>query len=242
MDSGEPTIKPFEEIAGACRLLVRPPFATILLLEIFLAVVSASVGDLVGSPPADEFDVLLTVGSLFFGAVSIYLHIAATLAAGGTGEGSGEGWIRAAFRHRCFWRYVGALLLSIFLILLGTLAFVIGGMIVGSWVALSQTAVVLEKKRPVEAVNRSNELTRPVRKAVAIIFTVFWLPVLASAAVFVVMEVRLDLVPRVLVDVASTVLALAATVAFARVYVKLGGTPTPPLQTLLYKAEAGSPR
>jgi hypothetical protein len=239
MESGERTIRPVVEIAAAFRLLARPPFVTILLLQVFLSVAGASIGR-VGDQRADEFGFLLMTGSLSFAAVSIYLHVAATLAAGGTGEGSSEAWIRAAFRQRCFWRYIGATLLSVFLIMLGMLALVIGGIVIGSWVALSQAAVVLERKRPVEAVNRSNELTRPVRKPVAIIFTVFWLPVLASAVAFIVLEIRLDLVPQVLIDVTSAVLGLAATIAFTRVYVKLGGTPTPPLQTLLYKANAGS--
>src|SRR5918999_1813105 len=104
MESNGPTIRPLEEIAAAFRLLTRPPFRTLLLLSFVLGLVSASIADLVGPDPAPEYGFLLTSSTLFFAFASIYVHIAVTLAAGGSGEGSAEGWIRAALRRRCLWR------------------------------------------------------------------------------------------------------------------------------------------
>src|SRR5918911_835247 len=45
-------------------------------------------------------------------------------------------------------------------VMAGTLMLVIGAIVVGSAVALTQPAVVLERKRPVAAINRSGELTK----------------------------------------------------------------------------------
>jgi hypothetical protein len=241
MDSGEQTIKPFAEIGAAFRSLVQRPFSTIFLLELLVAIASASIADLIGPMPSEEYGFLGFVSTFFSLTVSVYLQIAMTLAAGGNGEPSAEGWIRAAMRHRCFWRYIGVTILSILIIMLGLIALVVGAILVGAGISLAQAAVVLERARPVAGINRSTELTRPVRKPMSIMFAVFWMPVIAFTIVLMILEVRLDLIPQMLVSIPSTALTMGATIAFTRVFVKLGGAPTPPLQTLLYKAKAGSP-
>lgn len=242
MDGEAPSIHPGAEIGAALRLLVRPPFSTILLLELLFTVASASIADLIGPTPSEEFGFLGLGSTFLFGIVSLYLQIATTLAAGGSGERSAEGWIRAALRHRCFWRFVGVTILSLLYIMLGLLLLVVGAIVMGAGISLAQPAVVLERAGPGAGITRSSELTKPVRKPMGIMFSFFWLPVVGFAIVLWILEIQLDFIPQILVSIPSTALTMAATVAFTRVFVKLGGAPAPPLQTLLYKSSAGSPR
>jgi hypothetical protein len=242
MESGGPTIEPWTEIRAGFSLLVRPPFVTILLIEIFLGVVAASMWELMGPDPEPELEFLGAVAPVFFLAATIYLQIAMILAAGGHAERSAEAWVRAALRHRCFWRFLGTSFIAVILILVAPIALVVKGLVAVTSVALAQSAVVLERTRPGESFRRGAELAEPARKAVAIMFAVLYLPSLVVGTMFLLFEIDLDLPLQLAADVGTSLLAGAATVALTRVFVKLGGAPTPPVQTLLYKQRAGSSR
>lgn len=238
MQSNGAAIDGLREARTGVVLLFRRPFATIVVVTVLLGVAATNIGELIGAEPTGELGLLAMSADTFFLVTSIYLEIATILAAGGNGEGSAEGWIRAAVRHRCFWRFLAASFVMVFLILLGAVAFVVGAVVVASAVTLAQPAVVLERLGPVVAQRRSAELTRPVRKAVGIVFVLFWLPPLAANVMILLFEVDLALAAQIALQAAGTVLGIAATIALTRIFVTLGGAPTPPLQTLLYKPNA----
>jgi hypothetical protein len=204
--------------------------------------VSSSINDLLG-PRADEYLFLAFASDLFFGVASIYMQIAMTMAAASSGEPHGaDPWIKAALRRRCFWRYLGASLLAVILILVGVLALVVGAVVVGAALVLTQAAVVLEQKGPVDALRRSAELTKPVRRQTATIFLILWLPALVPYVLIQLFEIELNLAAGILFSLAGNVLSVLGTIAFTRTFVKLGGAAAPPLQTLLYKDHASSDR
>lgn len=242
MESGGRTIEAWAEIRAGFSLLLRRPFVTILLLEIVLGGVAASIDELIGRGPESDLENLAMAASLFFVVAAVYLQIATVLAAGGQGEPSAEAWVRAALRHRCFWRFVATSFIAAVLILIAPIALLVKGLMVVTSVALAQSAVVLERTGPGESFRRGVELADPARKAVAVMFVVLFLPSFVVGTTFLLFEIHLDLPLRIVRDVGTSVLAGAATIALTRVFVKLGGTPTPPLQTLLYKERAGSPR
>ena len=237
------SIRPFAEIASALRSLVRAPFLALLLLDFLIAATSAGIGDLLGPNASEDSFFLVLTSSLFFAGATIYLQIAVMLAAGGSGDvGGADAWVKAAIRNRCFWRFLGVSVLAAFLILVGAVALIVGAIVIASSLLLSQPAVVLERKLPKEALQRSAELSKPARVALGTIFLLLWLPPLVLAVVFDLLDVDLDVAVQMAVGFGSSVLGMAATITVTRVFVKLGGAPTPPLQTLLYKAAAGSPR
>lgn len=235
-------IRASEEIRAVLRLLVRPPFVTILGVSIVLGVAAANIGELIGTDPSTELAYLSGAATIFFEVAAVYLQIATILAAGGSAEGSGEAWVRAALRHRCFWRFVAVSLVAAFLILLGAVALVVGAVMMASAVVLSQPAVVLERLRVFEGLRRSSDISRPARKAVGIVFAVLLLPPMAVGVASLVVEAQVPFGVEIAIRLANTFLAMAAAMAFTRIFVRLGGAPTPPLQTLLYKANAGTRR
>jgi hypothetical protein len=235
-----PSIKPGREIVAAFRALTQKPFLTLVLVDILLALGNLSITQLTRVEASAQILFLTFSSTLFFGVAAVYLQIAVTLAAASTqGETHGaDPWLKAALRQRCFWRLVGASLLAAFFVMAGTLMLVIGAIVVGSAVALTQPAVVLERKRPVAAINRSGELTKPVRRAVGVIFAVLWFAP-AALSFALTWGAELPNMAQIPFSVCSAIFYMAATIAFARVFVQLGGAPAPPVQTLLYKARAG---
>jgi hypothetical protein len=238
MDEGGPVVHPATQIIDAFRMLLRRPFAEVLLLTLLIAAASAIVGTLLDSRGRSEYGYLVTISSIFFVAVSTYLQIAVVLAAAGEGTTShADAWIRVAFKRRCFWRYLGVTLLSSLLILVGALALLIGAIVVGAILFVSQPAVVLERTGPGDALSRSAELTRPVRREAAIIFAALSLPAYAGYLLVPLFHLDLGIMAAIGLTWASNIFSLASTFAATRVFVRLGGTPTPPLDTLLYKAK-----
>jgi hypothetical protein len=228
-------IRPLQEMGAAFRALATAPFLALMLLDILLAVVTLSIANLTND--STQYAYLSFPSTLFFAATSIYLQIAVTLAAaaGGGDRHGADPWIKAALRHRCFWRVVGASLLMALAVMVGALLLIVGAVIVGSRLALSQAAVVLERKPVGEALQRSTELTQPARVPVGVMFTVLWL-VPFAVSVIDVTGVHLPSSVEVAITVAGNVTWVMWTIAITRVFVKLGGAPAPPLQTLLYKA------
>lgn len=240
MSSEEPVLKPGHELAEGIRLLVRAPFLSLTLVGVFLAVVGASITDLTNLGSSDDFEYLGFISGILFAIVGLYLQVAITLAAASSGEPQGaDPWIRAAIRHRCFWRYIGVSLLAAVLVLLGAVALIVGGIIVGSAVLLCQAAVVLERRRPTEALGRSAELTKPVRGRVAVIFVAVWVVPVGASLLPELLGADTDTIVRLVLGALGTIWGTAGTIAVTRVFVRLGGAPAPPLQTLLYKERTG---
>lgn len=237
MPRGDPTIDGGREIRDALLSLARPPWLTLLLLSCFLSVVSVSIAAEVRPTTPDDSLALAQITSIVVDVIGIYVQIAVVLATASSAESSsGDLWMRAAFRHRCFWRFLAVTIVEVLLVLAGALVLVVGAFLVGGLVALSQPAVVLERRGPIDAIRRSAELARPARAQVTIVFgTLLLLPLVAAAGA---VALRLDLAypAQLAMTVGGSVLSLAAAIALTRAFVKLGGAPSPPAQALLYKS------
>jgi hypothetical protein len=197
--------------------LFRPPFATLLVVNLFLYVVPGT------TPQADLLDLLL---ALLVAAASVYVQIACILAAAASDPGrSGDAWLRAAFRRRCFWRVVGVQLLTLLLVAAGAVLLVVGAFVVGGIISLGEAAVVLERAGPIEAVRRSARLTRPARGALIIVFGLLVIaPSVVGPSVSALGASRVALVA---VGLPLVVVSMGGTLALARAFVALGGAPTP---------------
>jgi hypothetical protein len=225
------------ELADAFRSLTRRPFIVLLCLGYLLALVGTSISLQLDPSSADSSLTLARFSSVIIEVLGIYLQIAVVIAAGGSGEPlSADPWMRAAFKHRCFWRYFAVTILEVLLSLVGLAGAVVGAVIVGGIVALAQPAVVLERLQPVGALRRSAELTKPARRSVGIVFVVLLLVPLAVGLVLLGLEVDLALGWELALTLVSATASFAASIALTRIFVKLGGAPAPPVQTLLYKA------
>ena len=211
-------------VASALRDLVRPPFVTLLALDLLASLASVTIG-------ADDIAIVAVLVLL---TISLYLTIAVVLAAGAEGpEPSADAWIRAALRRRCFWRLLLASLFTIVLIVLGSLGLIVGGIIVAGYVGLAQAAAVLERTGPTESLRRSFELSRPARAPVAVI---------ASACILVptvVLQVGAELDwddalgwAWIAIVIASRIISIVGDIALARAFVALGGAPTPSMSEL----------
>jgi hypothetical protein len=204
--------------------LFRPPFVTLLAITILVPLAADSLASV-----DRRFDGGDLVIALLLAAVSLYVQIAATLAAGrAVPERSGDMWLRAAWRRRCFWKVVWATLISTAALVGGVALAGIGIFFVGAVLAFTQVAVVLERRGPLDAVARSVALTRGHRFPVGIAFAVlFILPnVGVWAASLTGIPERLGVVWAAL-SVLVEVLALAGTIALTRMFVAAGGDATP---------------
>jgi hypothetical protein len=240
--SSEPSISARAEIAGALRSLGKRPFLVLLLLSYLLALVAMSISSQVDPSSSDASLSLARASNLVVEVIGIYLQIAVVLAAGGPrAEPDADPWIRAAFKHRCFWRYFAVTILEVLLSLIGGIALIVGAAVVGGIIGLGQPAVVLERLQPIDALRRSAQLTKAARRSVAIVFFALLLVPLAGGLALLAFDVRLNEVLDAAVTIAGATTSFVATVALTRIFVKLGGAPAPPVQTLLYKgARPGS--
>jgi hypothetical protein len=203
-------------VTSALKDLLRPPFSLLLFIALLLFVVQST---LVAADPA--------IGLLAFAlaVMSVYLQIAFTLAGASKAPGrSADAWIKAAFKRRCFWRYLVTGLFAVALVAVGALALLVGAFVVGAIVGLAQPAAVLERRNPLEAIRRSAALSRPARVPVG---TVFGVLVLIPNVILVVMaqlSFDRDLSPAWNVGgLALVALTVAGTIALARAFVSLGG-------------------
>jgi hypothetical protein len=237
MSSPNVSINAGAELAAAARALVRRPFFVLLCLSYLLALVGTSISLQFDASNADASFTLARASSIIIEVLGIYLQIAVVLVAGSSGEpASADPWMRAAFKHRCFWRFFAVTVLEVFAMLLGFVAVVVGAAIVGGIVALGQAAVVLERRQPVDALRRSAALTGPVRGPVALIFFVLFAVPVGAGVVLLALGIELPLGWEFVVTVVGATTSFMASIALTRIFVKLGGAPTPPVQTLLYKA------
>lgn len=216
-------------ILDGFRFLFRPPFRMLLLLSVIVSLTSAGVGPGGGAP--DQIEWILALGLL---AVANYIQIAVTLAAGRPDpDPSADAWIKAAWRRRCFWRYVFTTVVQVGALLVGAAFFGIGLFIAGAIVALGEPAVALERHAPIQAVFRSAQLTKGSRVTSGVVFALlFMIPAIAiQLAVIAELDQKAGSFWTV-ATVATQILAIAGLIAITRMFVQLGGTPTPPLQEI----------
>ena len=214
-----PAIRAGSSIREGFSALLRPPFRGIALLSLLIALVLESL--------PEEGDNATLFAALLLLAMSLYLQISLTLAAAETNPaGSVDVWLKQAFARRCFWRYVAiSLLVVLSVVAAGVIGLVIGGFLVGGILALADQAVVLEGKRPLEAVARSAELGKPARTALIVVFGMLVLiPGLSVQVGSIVWDLNAffgDIWP--LIPVVVMVLGLVGTIALTRAFITLGG-------------------
>jgi hypothetical protein len=232
MDASSRELRAGRLMLEALKDLLRPPFSVLTGLTLLVYLVSDAV-----SRPGDDASALLGIA---LAVVATYAHIACTLAAATPEPGrSGDAWLVAALRRRCFLRYVGTELVTLLLVAVSLLAFVIGAFVVGGIVALAHSAAALERRGPLEAIKRSALLGRDVRRTLAVVFGMLVLvPGIAVQAAYQLGASRSLGVWWLALGVPAAALNLAGTIALARAFVALGGAPAPPSEQALPAAPA----
>ncbi len=198
--------------------IFRRPFLILLSLNLLVSLVTASLG-------AARTGVATW---LLLAAVTVYVQIATVLAAGSSKpDPSGDAWMRAAFRARCFWRFVIVELFIFVMVGLGLFLVVVGALVIGAHVALSEQAVVLERLGIVQALSRGVDVSQGNRKAVGLIFGVMVL--LPNVALPLAYAVGLDdtALERSVTSAVTVVVSMAGTLALTKAFVDLGGRPSP---------------
>jgi hypothetical protein len=173
----------------------------------------------------DELNLLAT---LVLAVISIYLDMAVILAAGRPDpHPSADVWVRGAFRRRCFLRFVIAGLFVDLLVVLGLLGIVVGAFVVGSFLAVAQPAVVIERQTPINAMARSVVLTRGARRVTGVVYALLaFIPMVLVQAAYLLEWIPSRTVSAIVAAAAAT-LGLAGAIALGRLFVALGGKPTP---------------
>jgi len=205
-------------MTGALGDIFRRPFLILLSLNLLVSLVTASLG-------AARTGVATW---LLLAAVTVYVQIATVLAAGSSKpDPSGDAWMRAAFRARCFWRFVIVELFIFVMVGLGLFLVVVGALVIGAHVALSEQAVVLERLGIVQALSRGVDVSQGNRKAVGLIFGVMVL--LPNVALPLAYAVGLDdtALERSVTSAVTVVVSMAGTLALTKTFVDLGGRPSP---------------
>ncbi len=205
-------------MSAALGDIFRRPFLILLSLNLLVSLVTASLG-------AARTGVATW---LLLAAVTVYVQIATVLAAGSSKpDPSGDAWMRAAFRARCFWRFVIVELFIFVMVGLGLFLVVVGALVIGAHVALSEQAVVLERLGIVQALSRGVDVSQGNRKAVGLIFGVMVL--LPNVALPLAYAVGLDdtALERSVTSAVTVVVSMAGTLALTKAFVDLGGRPSP---------------
>lgn len=205
-------------MTGALGDIFRRPFLILLSLNLLVSLVTASLG-------AARTGVATW---LLLAAVTVYVQIATVLAAASSKpDPSGDAWMRAAFRARCFWRFVIVELFIFVMVGLGLFLVVVGALVIGAHVALSEQAVVLERLGIVQALSRGVDVSQGNRKAVGLIFGVMVL--LPNVALPLAYAVGLDdtALERSVTSAVTVVVSMAGTLALTKAFVDLGGRPSP---------------
>jgi hypothetical protein len=216
-------------IRDAFSTLIKPPFRTLLILGILVSLVSNTL------PESADGTTLLV--ALILVGLGLYLQIAVTVAAADPNPtSSSDVWLKEAFARRCFWRYFAtSVFVLIVVVLAGIVGLIIGGFVMGGVVALSDPAVVLERRGPADAISRSAELSKGNRGALALIFGVLILipgmSVQVGGLVWDLPALAGDLWP--LVAVVVLILGMTGAIALTRTFLALGGRrePIPPRPT-----------
>jgi hypothetical protein len=211
-------IRPGSLMRRALSDIFRRPFSILLFLNLLVSLVTASLGA-AGTEVATW---------LLLAAVTLYVQIATILAAGSAEpDYSADAWMRAAFRARCFWRFVVVELFIFVMVGLGLFLIVVGAIVIGAYVALAEQAVVLERLGIVQALSRGVDLSQEHRRAVGLIFALMVL--LPNIALPVAYAMGFDDtgLERSLASVVTVVVSMAGTLALTRAFVELGGRPSP---------------
>ena len=207
-------------LAGGLRDLFRPPFALMLGLNLLIYFALTSV-----SATVDESGLF---GTLVLVAASSYVQIAMIVAAGGERNGSADFWLKQAIARRVFWRFILTGFVSVVVILFGFLILVVGGFVAGAMLALAQPASVQERLWPFAAIRRGLELSQGARVPIGTVFGLLYLaPTLLQQ---VGLSLRWDASLGwgwTLFGALSVVLTSAGVIALTHAYVKLGGAPSP---------------
>jgi uncharacterized membrane protein len=204
---------------GALRDIVRPPFSVMLLLDLLIFGASNSF--------AAQIDDAALFGALLLTIVSAYVQIATTMAAAGEERRSADEWIKLAFRRRVFWRFLLTGILTIVLVFLGLFLLVVGGLVLGAVLGLSQTVSIQERDWPVPALRKSAALSEGNRMPLGIVFALLF--ILPNAALQTGAQLRWDRELGLAWDglgALATVAGLVGVIALARAYVALGGRKT----------------
>ena len=149
-------------MATGLRDLLRPPLAVLLLLDLLI------FGALSSMP--DQVDDASLFGVLVLTVVSAFVQIALTLAASSQRRHTADEWVKLAFRRGVFWRLIATQIVMFAAILLGLLALVVGGFVLGGVLGLSQTAAIQERAWPGPALKSSIALSRGHRIPIGTIF------------------------------------------------------------------------
>lgn len=211
-------IRPGSLMRRALSDIFRRPFSILLFLNLLVSLVTASLGA-AGTEVATW---------LLLAAVTLYVQVATILAAGSAEpDPSADAWMRAAFRARCFWRFVVVELFIFVMVGLGLFLVVVGAIVVGAYLALSEQAVVLERLGVVHALSRGVDLSQGHRRAVGSIFALMVL--LPNIALPVAYAMGFDNtgLERSLASAVTVVVSMAGTLALTRAFVELGGKPSP---------------
>ena len=212
-------LRPGSLIANGLRDLFRPPFALLLLIDLLIVGALASV--------SDQVDDASFFGVIILTVVSAFVQIALTMAAASEEQRSSDEWVKLAFKRRVFWRFILTGIVTIAAVLVGLLAFIIGGLILGAMLGLAQTVAIQEHAWPSTAIRRSIALSRGHRMPIGSIFAITF--ILPNALMQAGAQLRWDRELGLAWDAlgaAATVLTLAGVVALARAYVALGGKST----------------
>jgi hypothetical protein len=203
-------------VARAFRDLFRSPFSLIMLLELLIYGASASVS---------QIDDVVLLGALLLAVVSAYLQIATIMAASSTRELSADEWIKAAFRGRVFWRFALTGMLTITVILLGFLALIVGGLVIGSMLALAQPASVQERAWPFQAMRSSMVLSEGNRVPIGIVFALLFIVPVAVLQAGAQFRWDRDLGSAwTAIGAVGPIASLVGVIALTRAYIALGGT------------------
>ena len=214
-----PQLRPGSLMVTGLKDLLRPPLAVLLLLELLI------FGALSSMP--DEVDDASVFGVLLLAVVSAFVQIALTLAASSQEQRTADEWVKLAFRRGVFWRLILTSFVTFAAILLGLIALIVGGLVLGGMLGLSQTAAIQERAWPVPALRSSMALSRGHRVPIGTIFAITF--IVPNAFVQAGTELQWD---RELglgweaLGAVGTVVTLIGVVALARAYVSLGGKPT----------------
>jgi len=212
-------LRPGSLMVTGLRDLFRPPLAVLLLLDLMI------FGALASMP--DQVDDASLLGVLVLTVVSAFVQIALTLAASSGDRRTADEWVKLAFRRGVFWRLITTQIVTFAAIVLGLLALVVGGIVLGGVLGLAQTAAIQERAWPVPALRSSIALSRGHRMAIGTIFAItFIVPgVLVQAGAELEWDRELG-VGWDVVGAVATVATLIGVVALARAYVTIGGKPT----------------
>ena len=220
--SSSPSPSASSAIRDGFSALWRPPFRTLLLVSALIGVTSTSFSE---QPSETEifFSLILLIASL-------YVQIAIVLAAGRPdAEPSADVWLRGAVRRRCLWRFLGTSFLMVLGLAAGLLLLVVGIFVVGALLAFAQSAAVLERRYPMDAVSRSARVVSQARLPVGIVFGLLILvpTVVVQTAPFLGWDQDVSVLWPVAI-VGAEIVTIAGTVALTRMFVALGGDATPP--------------